>query len=822
MKKIGFLFALCCLLTQLNAPVYANQPQSVSAEDMAIQYLTAQLRTFPQEKVYLHHDKPYYSAGDTIWFRIYKIHATLHQPMLYSRYIYVELINSDQQVVSRIKVRPENDLFYNQLPIKADISPGKYQLRAYTNYMRNMEEDYFFHKDIYIGNLIGSEQDFDPNIATRSKPAGTNKETRAEKSEDPYDLQFFPEGGHLIVGNTQNIAFKAIDPEGWGTEVHGSILKNNQEEICTFHSTHLGMGYFALFTEAGCSYTAVCQNEAGEIIKKDLPLSTDSAYSLSVNQLPDRIHVSVLCPYGNVLDEELSVLVHLRGLPLFKSKVGMGGNRLNIPKAGLPSGILHLLLLNSSAEVLSERLVYIQGNDRAQAEITFDKSLYDKREAAEAHLHITNSQGASLEGSFSLSVTDDNLINIDSCALSIESYFLLSSELKGHIEQAQAYFLPENKAASAQLDILMMTQGWRRYNIPKLIKGELDQADRYEMEVGSVLCGKVQSFPFRRGLPNVSVYSLNSKHGYYNATVTDMGGRFCFDGFEYPDSSVFFVQAEKKPGNVIELLAEVDDYPAANFQDLKAKANPQDEHIEAFLSSSRDRYFYENGPLHIHLDEVQVIGKKEDRAKNIREDRGAMYFSSSYSIEAQELEEMGGASLLDILIRVPGMTLNADNTGVLLRNAVPLVQIDNFRGSMQDLSTINLSDVELIDVLKDPSETALYGNEGQNGVICIYLKRGGRNAPRELGSHQKLITFLGYNPAQEFYQPAYHIASFKESTKPDLRSTIYWKPDLITDQNGEAKIRFYTSDRAGSYTIILEGISSEGEILRKIQQVQVK
>ncbi len=823
MKKNIALPFLCSLLIHLSCFAQENQPVQTAAEDKAIQYMTAQLRAFPQEKVYLHHDKPYYSAGDTIWFRAYMVHAALHQPMAYSRYIYVELVNDSKQVVSRIKIRPEEGFYYSQMPVKADIAAGKYFLRAYTNYMRNLEEDYFFHKEIYIGNLI--TPDAETNLSEASAPvqaAAKNKEHTSQENTQQYDIQFFPEGGHLISGNMQTIAFKAIDPEGWGTDVHGRILKNGKDEICTFNSTHLGMGYFGLYTEPGCRYTAVCENQAGETLTVDLPQPSDSSYALSVNQLPDKLHLSVLKPKGNPLQEELSILVHMRGLPMFKSKVAAGTNLLSLPKAGLGSGVLHILLLNAEAEILSERLVFIKGKDRAGAEITFDKDTYGPREAARADLQIWNSLGQGFQGSLSLSITDDNLIDTDSNALSIESYLLLCSELKGYIEQPQAYFLPGNKSAASQLDILMMTQGWRRYNMPQVIKGELDQANRFEMEIGATLCGKIQTYPFRRGLPNVNVFSLSSKHGYYNATVTDIGGRFCFDGFEFPDSSVFFVQAEKKPGNVIELVAESEDFPPAFPYGLKPKTALQDETIDNFLNSSRDRYFYENGPLVINLEEVQVIGKKEDRAKNLREERGAMYFSSSYTIEAQEIEEMGGATLLDVLIRVPGITLNADNTGVLLRNATPLIQVDNFKGRMEDLSIINLSEVEMIDILKDPAETALFGNEGQNGVICIYLKRGGRNAPRELGSHQKLITYMGYTPPVEFYQPKYFISSVKESTKPDLRSTIYWKPNLLTDENGHAEIRFYTADLAGTYSLVLEGISPEGEILRHVQKLELR
>ncbi|MDD4430037.1 MAG: hypothetical protein PHF61_01340, partial [Bacteroidales bacterium] len=281
MKKIIILPVLCCMLINLSSFAQENQPVQTAAEDKAIEYITAQLRAFPQEKVYLHHDKPYYSAGDTIWFRAYMVHATLHQPMAYSRYIYVELINENKLVVSRIKIRPEEGLYYSQMPIKADIAPGKYYLRAYTNYMRNLEEDYFFHKEIYIGNLITPEAEI--NLSEASSPVqavATNKGQSPQENNQQYNVQFFPEGGHLISGNMQTIAFKAIDQEGWGTDIHGRILKNGKDEICTFKSSHLGMGYFGIYTEPGCIYTAECENEAGRILSIDLPQPTDSCYSL--------------------------------------------------------------------------------------------------------------------------------------------------------------------------------------------------------------------------------------------------------------------------------------------------------------------------------------------------------------------------------------------------------------------------------------------------------------------------------------------------------------------------------------------------------------
>lgn len=349
MKKNIALPFLCSLLIHLNCFASENLPEQTSAEEKVIQYMTAQLKAFPQEKIYLHHDKPYYSAGDTIWIRAYMVHAALHQPMNYSRYIYVELVNDNKQVVSRIKIRPEEGLYYSQIPLKADIAAGKYHLRAYTNYMRNLEEDYFFHKEIYIGNLITPEAETSPGEAytPMQAAAAKNKEQTSQGNRQQYDIQFFPEGGHLISGNMQTIAFKAIDSEGWGTDVHGRILKNGTDEVCTFNSTHLGMGYFGLYTEPGCRYTAECQNQAGEILNIELPQATDSCYALSVTQMPDKLHLSILRPYNNPLQEELSIIVHMRGLPLFKSRVSAGTDLLSLPKSALGSGVLHILLLNA-------------------------------------------------------------------------------------------------------------------------------------------------------------------------------------------------------------------------------------------------------------------------------------------------------------------------------------------------------------------------------------------------------------------------------------------------------------------------------------------
>ena len=146
--------------------------------------------------------------------------------------------------------------------------------------------------------------------------AAKNKEQTSQGNRQQYDIQFFPEGGHLISGNMQTIAFKAIDSEGWGTDVHGRILKNGTDEVCTFNSTHLGMGYFGLHrTGIGTRQNA----KSGGSFNIELPQATDSCYALSV---PMRsLHLSILRPYNNPLQKNC-VIVHMRSLPYLNQSLG--------------------------------------------------------------------------------------------------------------------------------------------------------------------------------------------------------------------------------------------------------------------------------------------------------------------------------------------------------------------------------------------------------------------------------------------------------------------------------------------------------------------
>ena len=813
MKLTRYLFSIliAIFLAQPSLPAQENPSERL------VNKLIEQSQTYPQEKIYLHTDKPYYSAGDTIWFKAYLLHAGLHQAMPFSRYVYVELINAQNQVIIREKVRPENQQYYCQMPLDSKTLPGQYSLRAYTNYMRNIDERYFFRKDIFIGNVIQSGDDTQEAILNTpyyEENTETNDNANNESGQAAYSVQFFPEGGHLIAGALQTVAFKAVDTDGWGCHVSGHIEDADGKELVQFQDAHAGMGSFVLMAEKNKTYTAVCENEWGDQVRIALPAATDSTYSLQVTQRAQQLIVKPIVPMDATLSEELYMVAHLRGAPYYTYTFHAEQPYVALPKAELPAGVMQIVLMNAHGECLAERLAFIRQPRQEEITLSADKTAYGKRDRA--HIQVKTLANADL----SVSVTTDAYVQLDSCDMNIESYLLLCSDLRGHIEEPGAYFLESNRQADAQLDILMLTQGWRRYDIPKLCSGLLDEHTQHELEVGSILCGKLQTYPIRRAIPNAHISIFNAEHNYFNAVTTDNRGRFCFDGFEYADSTSFFVQAEKKQqGVIMELSMENQDFPQVSFKiPYSRKDMANDETLQRLLHHSRERYYFENGTMTIDLDEIGITVKASD---NIRKERGALYHYASYTFEPEDIEDFAGATLIDILLQAPGITLNSTGDGILMRNVTPLIVINNMTGQMQDLSTIQPMDVEMIDILRDPSQTALYQGGG-NGVICIYLKQGQRNEERPLGSHQKVVPYLGYTSPKEFYQPIYSVEKNRNNNLPDYRSTLYWQPNLTCDENGTADFRFYTGDSKSDCTILVEGIGPKGEILRKVLKVQGK
>ena len=217
----------------------------------------------------------------------------------------------------------------------------------------------------------------------------------------------------------------------------------------------------------------------------------------------------------------------------------------------------------------------------------------------------------------------------------------------------------------------------------------------------------------------------------------------------------------------------------------------------------------------INLKEVEVVAQRQEQEKlqRFRLDRGVLYFNPTQTIKQDRLETAN--TLIDLLITIPGMTVSADGKSVMLSNKTPMIMVDNIKRDMNELSILMPSDVELIDIIKDPADLASYGFNGSNGIIFIHLKRGeSLSYSKEPEANQAVIQPLGFCVPLPFPEPNYLKSEVRLNGLPDFRSTLYWKPNVVCDGNGNATVNFFLGDGQGPCTLTIEGVSPDGKIIR--------
>jgi hypothetical protein len=240
MNKPKHLFYLLILLPFFLLVGFTRDPGVLQS---ILKKMQAYHAEYTQEKVYLHFDKPFYVAGDNVWFKAYLVEASLHTLDSSSRVAYVELINDSKAILQRKVLYISNGVTYGDFQLPDSLTQGKYVIRAYTNYMKNVGEDFFFIREFSIlKNMQGEEQ-----VAS----------TLIKFNPDSIALQFFPEGGNLVACGTANrIAFKALSPDGKGIAVEGEIVDESNTVITPFQAQHDGMGMVRLNPVVGKTYSA--------------------------------------------------------------------------------------------------------------------------------------------------------------------------------------------------------------------------------------------------------------------------------------------------------------------------------------------------------------------------------------------------------------------------------------------------------------------------------------------------------------------------------------------------------------------------------------
>jgi TonB-dependent SusC/RagA subfamily outer membrane receptor len=826
-----------------------------------------QLMAYPQEKMYLHTDKPYYISGEKIWFRAHLADAVMHLPAIVSRYVYAELIDPLDSVVVRVKIRPEDNVHSGYMEIPQEVPEGNYQIRAYTNFMRSPGEDYFYTKTVRIGDpqaryiaadvryefqsgkkVTAHLNFFHPSLASpivpekvkvqinggkqlnvRPEDNGTASVTFNLSAEDKqrvmlleiikdnhpyrqfftiplpdsdYDVSFYPEGGNMLTGILGRVAFKALKSDGTCENISGKLYDHEDNSLGDFKTDYQGIGTFMIAPEAGKSYYVVCENVAGVSKRFELPASQESGYGLVCQWMRDRLYVSIHHAKDVPHETPVYLLAHTRGLVHYVAEWDFANEFVFFPKEAFPSGVLHLLLLDRDLNPVSERLVFVKNDDQAQIDCQPDKPAYPGRSLVENRITLTDSEGNPLSGNFSVSVTDDKEVIPDSTD-NIMVNLLLSSDLKGNIADPAGYF-KDNRKSGHLLELLMLTNGWRRYDVSRILKKDFARPTSF-LEIGPEISGTVKSVLLASpaGDMEVSMMALNGE--CFDMATTDENGRFYLRNCEYPDSTKIVVHVVSRTGlKRYDLLPDSENFPERLLPPVHPMETDRKTYIQ-YLDKAEQQYTDENGVRVIMLSEVAITADRKPVRKSI------YYSQADNSITEDELEKYAVSDMRQILMRLPGVMVSGDRISIRGQGD-PLLIVDGVSMDISDIHMINPYDVAQVDVLKNAGNTAIFGSRGGNGVIVVFTKEG-KIGFKPKPFHIKIIQPLGFQKPLEFYAPKYDSERSKNSNKPDFRTTIHWQPSVQADESGTASFSFYTADTETTYSVIIEGLSSDGKII---------
>jgi hypothetical protein len=521
--------------------------------DSTLTSITTKTETFSSshiaEKTYLHLDRFNYLPGDTIWFKAYTVVGPAHELSSLSGVLHAELINSKDSVIRRLNLPLDDGLAVGDFTLSRSLSAGVYRIRAYTNWMRNDNNYGFYEQQVQVGPQA-------INLAPTQQAAAKNP-----------DIQFFPEGSDLINGLRSKVAVKAINANGLGENIKGSITDNDGTEVAEFEAQHLGMGVFALSPQAGKTYKAKITTQSGATFTVDLPKAHDDGFVLTVNnRRADSISVKINAA-GNTFTTKQHTGYYLvgqsAGMVYYTTsfKLDNPAYIVNIDKQRFPSGIVQFTLFAQNAEPLNERIAFIRVSDTLKLNITTPDKKFATRQKMQLNLDATDDSDLKTQGSFSVSVINETRVGSNENAENtILSNLLLTSDLKGNIEMPNYYFNKVTDQTESDLDLLMLTQGYRHFDW-KQILADKPAPLAYEPEKGLELNGTLKT-PGGKIIPNGKVNLYANKEGVFKDTVTDVSGNFKFRNFELSDTAKVVVQARKQnDGKNVTIFIKQPDYP---------------------------------------------------------------------------------------------------------------------------------------------------------------------------------------------------------------------------------------------------------------------
>ncbi len=770
---------------------------------------------FPQEKIHIHFDKESYLPGETIWFKAYLFEENL--PSERSTNFYAALYDEQGKLIQQQISPVFNSSSDGHFIIPDSLQATQVICRAYTTWMLNFDTSLLFTQSIKIISSKVSANRSDANKTT--------------------SLQFFPEGGDIIEGVVNTVAFKASYNNGLPFYFEGAIKKQETGEVMMpLNIMHDGMGKFDLDFKPGDKYYAEWIDNNGIKQQTWLPAAKSRGVSLKLTVQKDKLYFNLLNKTGS---DSLHVLMYMYQKVFYKTSIKVSAAEPftgMVPVSALPSGTMQLTVFDANWQPVAERVAFINNNNfTINAAVITKEISTQKRGKNSIEILVADTIPANM----SLSISDADM-NGEVTDNSIVSNFLLKGDVKGYIHNPAFYFTNNTDAIlRTKLDLVMLTHGWRRYNWANMMVQKMPAikfpADEYlgvYGQIGKETMNKME----KEERVNLIIKTADSTSNFYSM-LPDKAGLLRQTGLVFYDTAkVYFSFNKNKTNNNQIAFGKFNfTYPVSNaINNYKDYLLPDTAGVVSNPNTSLFEYYVANNGIKKYNDEKTLTGVtvktggrrnwQNDPLLKMDEKYASGMFSAGatgYSVDVVHDEKSWTkldfynylrSAMPSILIGNFNLTSGRPLT---YNGKSVLVYIDEQLMTTSELENLSLSQVaymKLIPYFMGSGPEG--GSSGLMPALAVYTRKGDdlidrRPTDKDLG----LVKIAGYSPIKEFYSPDY--SQSNTTTGTDARTTLLWLPYIFTDAaNRKVPIIFYNNDFTKKMRIVLEGINDEGKMIR--------
>lgn len=785
----SYLIAFCCCLGFW-------LPSGAQNIDTA---LARYSESYGTEKLYLHYDKATYAAGETVWFKAYLMEGLY--PALQSKTLYIDWIGEKGEVLSHHVLPLVDGTSNGQFEIPVAYKGTAVHVRGYTRWMLNFDSAFLYTKDIRV-------------IGTTSTAKAVSKPVTIP------ELTFFPEGGDAIAGLTNRIAFKATDQWGQPVKIRGVIEDAKGAALDSFRSVHDGMGSVFFLPQSGATYTARWKDESGKTHTTPLPPAKAEGLIMQVRVAgAKRVIALNASPAAGAL-KQLHMIGTLNSTEVFRTDINLDNSNSalrSIVTTNLPTGILTITVFDAAWNAVAERITFINNHNYSfEPQLEVQHWGLNRRARNEVKIAIPDSIQS---GNLSISVTDV-AIDTDS-SQNIISGLLLTSDLRGRVHNPAYYFSSPADSIAQNLDLVMLTNGWRRFKWEDLTRGKLPVI-KYPKDTAYLsLSGKLYGVTkgMLSGKDNIVVF-LTGRDSAKTLEILPIktDGSFNNPGFVFFDTLRVYYHLKSKFFSNAEARFMPDRLAAPNYSALAKTFNTSAFFSDTTGQSRNAALAAENQRLLMQLqgkmmETVTVTAKAKKPIEQLDEKYSSGLFKGGDAYQFDLVNDPFALGQTDVIQylqgKVPGLQISGSPGAPTLswRGGAPQFFLDEISVDAEMITSLPISDIAYVKVFRPPFYGGMGGGSG--GGIAIYTRKGSdqRSAP---GSGLSSNVIAGYSPLKEFYSPNYESANPRNEQR-DLRTTLYWNPFFqLNAKKRTATIRFFNNDVTKAFRVVIEGMTPDG------------